>query len=150
MLRATIFVAALLLASLARAETPRPMDGKYVVLAGKDIQLLAPSTPRPPYPAGYRIRRYEAAMRLRIYVGENGKIEDVKVRKFYGDTILGSYAIRIAKETFKFRPLLLKGIPTPACFDLPIVFYISMGQGPVSSLVYRRVKAEQIIDLYGK
>jgi hypothetical protein len=145
-----LLVAAILVASVVQAAPPRERDGNYVILKGKDRALVAPRTPSPPYPAGYRIRRYEAAMRFRVYLNANGKIDDIKMLKFYGDPILGSYAFRKVRETFSFQPLILDGKPTPACLDFPVLFYISLGQGPVSGLVYRGVKPDQIIELYGK
>jgi hypothetical protein len=74
-------VATVVLAVAAHAGLRPDMDGNYVILTAKDAGVIAPEPPQMPYPAGYALRKYEAAMRLRIYGGVDGRVDDVKVRK---------------------------------------------------------------------
>ncbi len=127
-----IVIAVILFPSFARAASQEVRDGKYLVLTGKEIGAINPQTPAPTYPSAYRARGHEAAMRLRIYVGTDGKIDDIKIRKFFGDRLVGSYAVRKARETFTFSPPVLNGKPAAVCFDLPVIFLLRPPIGLVS------------------
>ena len=73
----------------------------------------------PVYPQKAREMGVEGSVRLRVAIGRDGSIEDVKALS--GDPLLAEAAIEAVKQ-WRYRPIILDGKPVPSLTVLTIVF----------------------------
>ena len=133
--RKVILAVGLLVVCPADAAEKAITDGKYVRMPKGEAKNLVIGTLRSPkYPYLARKQRLEAAVRLRVYVGPDGRIDEVKIQKLVGDRTLAEYALRNAKDTYKFRPPVFKGKPTAVFIDIPLVFRLDAPEGVLARL----------------
>jgi len=76
---------------------------------------------RPPYTDEAREREIEGQLRLRILIGADGKIEQIKVVKSLGYG-MDEAAIKHIKAKWKFEPARNNGVPFATWIDVPITY----------------------------
>jgi periplasmic protein TonB len=82
---------------------------------------ISESERRPPYPEEARRNEVEGRVLLRVLVGADGTVQEVKLLKGIGFGC-DEAAIAHAKRKFRFKPGMRNGIPQPMWLTIPITF----------------------------
>jgi protein TonB len=99
--------------------TPTPVAPRVVRIGG---QLVAPALVRkvaPQYPELARSARVQGIVILEAQVGTRGRVKTVSVLR--GHPLLDESAVEAVKQ-WRYRPLLLNGVPTEFILTVTITF----------------------------
>jgi protein TonB len=78
--------------------------------------------PRPRYPLQAKKRGLEGDVLLLVTIGSNGRPEDVSLYASSGHTVLDRAALETVQRCWRFRPLMVGGMPTRSRALVPIRF----------------------------
>ena len=78
--------------------------------------------PPPRYPSRAIARQLEGEVLLRVTVGADGRPEKVELQQTSGHTLLDHAAIEQVQKRWRFRPLIVDGLPSRAIGLVPIRF----------------------------
>lgn len=109
------------LSALPPAVVPPPVAPVAAPVTPEDRGAARTGGPLPVYPEWARRRGLEAAVTLRIFIDEDGKVERVAIENVEGDPRFGEEA-RQAVEQWQFRSAIRQGRPTPAALKQTIRF----------------------------
>ncbi|HRG15818.1 MAG TPA: energy transducer TonB [Pseudomonadota bacterium] len=103
-----------------------PFDG-----AGADSGPFVPEqigalsyldAPPPRYPSRAITRHMEGDVLLRVTVGNDGRPEAIEVQQSSGHAVLDRAAVDQVRKRWRFRPLIVNGLPSRAIGLVPIRF----------------------------
>jgi protein TonB len=77
----------------------------------------------PPYPPDAKEREVEGQVLLKVYVGTEGRVTQVRITKKL-DPSCDEVAVKWAKEKFRFKPAMLGDQPVGMWIDVPVTFVI--------------------------
>ena len=80
------------------------------------------SNPLPPYPPEALARGVEGRVLLRVWILEDGSVQDVKVHQSSGDESLDRSALSTVRDRWRFVPGRRGGFAVPCEVILPIRF----------------------------
>lgn len=80
------------------------------------------SNPTPSYPPDALVRGVEGRVLLRVWIRDDGTVQDVKVHQSSGDKSLDESALLTVREKWQFTPAQENGISVPCEALLPIRF----------------------------
>ena len=80
------------------------------------------SNPTPTYPPDALVRGVEGRVLLRVWIRDDGTVQDVKVHQSSGDKSLDESALLTVREKWQFTPAQENGISVPCEALLPIRF----------------------------
>jgi periplasmic protein TonB len=92
------------------------------VAAGGFIAISVLNDPPPPYPPLAIRRGAEGTVVLRVQVGSDGGVVDVRIERSSGHRDLDRAAERQVRERWRFVPAQVEGRPVEAWARLPVVF----------------------------
>ena len=78
--------------------------------------------PPPRYPARAIARRLQGEVLLRVTVGRDGRPEAVDLQQGSGHAVLDRAAVEQVRKRWRFRPLIVDGLPSRAVGLVPIRF----------------------------
>jgi TonB family protein len=117
-----------------KESVPTPEGTLFVYEGGKEIfRMPSPSGPNglpesrselisrvePEYPAQALAQHIQGAVTLRVRVGANGSVQEIKVAS--GDPLLAGAAVAAVRQ-WRFRPYLVNGLPREAETEITLKF----------------------------
>ncbi len=87
-------------------------------------RLAVVYAPSPEYPADARSKRWEGTVRIKVYVDENGLVQDAQVAVSSGSSSLDQAALDCLR-TWRFRPAYQDGRPVAMWATVPVVFRLN-------------------------
>ncbi len=81
--------------------------------------------PPPRYPSRATTQRLEGEVLLRVTVGEDGHPEAIEVQQSSGHEVLDRAAVDQVRKRWRFRPLIVDGLPSRAIGLVPIRFSLA-------------------------
>ena len=114
------FLTAIALPALLFVAAPlSAQDAKYVPANAELKAGIVNKLPQPQYPAALRNKeqRPSGNATLRVYVGAQGTLDNVKLIKSSGSPELDQHAQEFARKSFKFSPYKVGATPTAWMFD---------------------------------
>lgn len=103
---------------IAKAESDR--GGRPGVAAQPDYGL----NPKPPYPMLARRLGAQGVVLLRVQVREDGTVETVELARSSGFSVLDDSAARTVRESWRFVPARIDGVPIASWVEVPIRFVL--------------------------
>jgi len=80
--------------------------------------------PKPPYPMLARRRREQGTVLLRVRVRADGSVAEAEVKQSSGSALLDDTALRTVRDSWRFTPARLDGIPIESWVEVPIRFVL--------------------------
>jgi protein TonB len=97
------------------------------------IPSAAPRNPTPPYPPDALARGIEGRVLLRVWIRDDGTVEDVKIHQSSGDESLDQSALSTVRDRWRFVPARRNGVDVSCQALLPIRFRIHEGSRDASN-----------------
>lgn len=104
-------------ASLRKAAAPVPAEGPELTEAVPNYR----SNPLPEYPYLARKKHWEGIVWLLVDVSAEGKVDDLRVERSCGHSILDRAASRTVRR-WEFSPAMRAGLPTASQVRIPVRF----------------------------
>lgn len=80
--------------------------------------------PKPPYPLIARRMGAQGIVLLRVHVRADGSVAEAKVKHSSGSALLDDSALRTVRESWRFMPARLDGVPVESWVEVPIRFVL--------------------------
>jgi protein TonB len=82
------------------------------------------ANPKPPYPMLARRRGEQGLVLLRVHVRVDGSVAEAEIKQSSGSTLLDDAALHTVRESWRFIPAQLDGIPVESWVEVPIRFVL--------------------------
>ena len=112
---------------LPQAPPPPPAAAALVRVGGVIRAPKLIDSPRPEYPALAAQARVSAILILEAEVGPDGRVRDVKVLRGHP---LFDESVTATVRRWRYKPLLLNGVPTPFLVTITVNFNLKAAEGP--------------------
>lgn len=83
--------------------------------------------PKPPYPLVARRMGTQGIVLLRVHVRADGSVAEAEIKQSSGATLLDDSALRTVRESWRFVPARLDGVPVESWVEVPIRFVLGDG-----------------------
>lgn len=137
LVRAALLFLSLALPVLAEAGSRpanfRPDD--YRILPTKDEKLEGMVTPKSGYPMEFRRRYKQVSAAIRVFVNENGGIDEAGVAAAAGDLGLANFAAQHAKANWKFPRRTVGGKPVKYQWIVPVTYAYDGGEKKLNEAI---------------
>jgi protein TonB len=80
--------------------------------------------PKPPYPLIARRMGVQGIVLLRVHVRADGSVAAAEIKQSSGSTLLDDSALRTVRESWRFMPARLDGVPVESWVEVPIRFVL--------------------------
>lgn len=80
--------------------------------------------PKPPYPMLARRRGEQGIVLLRVHVRADGSVAAAEIKQSSGSTLLDDSALQTVRESWRFMPARLDGVPVESWVEVPIRFVL--------------------------
>jgi len=80
--------------------------------------------PKPPYPLLARRLGEQGVVLLRVHVRADGNVAEAEIKQSSGSTLLDDSALRTVRESWRFLPARLDGVPVESWVEVPIRFVL--------------------------
>jgi protein TonB len=80
--------------------------------------------PKPPYPLIARRLGTQGVVLLRVHVRADGSVAEAEIKQSSGSTLLDDSALRTVRESWRFLPARLDGVPVESWVEVPIRFVL--------------------------
>lgn len=93
-----------------------PGDGRPVGPGGGGVDQSPsglPANPLPPYPPEAQANGIQGRVVLRLWIRDDGTLQDVKIHESSGDASLDKSAIITVRDRWRFAPAQQNGVPVP-------------------------------------
>lgn len=80
--------------------------------------------PKPPYPMLARRRGEQGIVLVRVHVRADGSVAAAEIKQSSGSTLLDDSALRTVRESWRFMPARLDGVPVESWVEVPIRFVL--------------------------
>lgn len=80
--------------------------------------------PKPPYPLLARRRGEQGIVLLRVHVRADGSVATAEIKQSSGSTLLDDSALKTVRESWRFMPARLDGVPVESWVEVPIRFVL--------------------------
>jgi protein TonB len=80
--------------------------------------------PKPPYPLLARRMGAQGIVLLRVHVRADGSVAEAEIKQSSGSPLLDDSALRTVRESWRFMPARLDGVPVESWVEVPIRFVL--------------------------
>jgi protein TonB len=80
--------------------------------------------PKPPYPLVARRTGTQGVVLLRVQVRVDGTVAEVQIAQSSGSALLDGSALKTVRDSWRFVPARLDGVPVESWVDVPIRFIL--------------------------
>lgn len=80
--------------------------------------------PKPPYPLLARRMGAQGIVLLRVHVRADGSVAEAEIKQSSGSALLDDSALRTVRESWRFMPARLDGVPVESWVEVPIRFVL--------------------------
>ncbi|MBI3246326.1 MAG: energy transducer TonB [Deltaproteobacteria bacterium] len=98
--------------------------GRSSEAGGTSAQPDYSVNPKPPYPMLARRRGEQGTVLLRVRVRADGSVAEAEVKQSSGSTLLDDTALRTVRDSWRFTPARLNGMPMESWVEVPIRFVL--------------------------
>ncbi len=101
-----------------------PLAGRGVEGGGTSAHPDYSVNPKPPYPMLARRRGEQGTVLLRVRVRTDGSVAEAEIKQSSGSTLLDDTALRTVRDSWRFTPARLDGVPVESWVEVPIRFVL--------------------------